>query len=141
MRTLLSSTYRAITRGCACPRISQQKRTRSRLLALASANRQMALPETAPSGRHMLHTMNSTNVMPISSTKKATESYSSQCRLTVIMSFVPALFPTCENRWARQNDLDIDQKYSARRLSQFLIMRIGLTAGNLVRFAFTLSPF
>jgi len=36
----------------------------------------MAFPEIAPRGRHMLHTMNSTNVMPISSTNKATESYS-----------------------------------------------------------------
>jgi hypothetical protein len=71
---------------------SQQKRTGSRLLALAFANRQMALPEIAPRGRHMLHTMNSTNVMPISSTNKATQSYSSQCLLAVIMSFHPRPF-------------------------------------------------
>jgi hypothetical protein len=51
------------------------------------------LPEIAPRGRHMLHTMNSTNAMPIRSTKKATESYSSQCRLTVIISFHPVHTP------------------------------------------------
>jgi hypothetical protein len=59
--------------------------------------------------------MNSTNAMPISSTKKATESYSSQCRPTVIMSFPSTAFFFVENRWARQSDLDVDQKIAVVR--------------------------
>ena len=70
-----------------CPTIGVCGETSARLRESA-----MALLETAPRGRHILHTMNSTNVMPISSINNATESYSSQCQLPVIMSFHPGPF-------------------------------------------------
>jgi hypothetical protein len=72
----------------------------------------MGFPEIAPRGRQMLHTMNSTNAMPISSTKKATESYSSQMPTNGNHEFPScsrALFLSSENRWAHQSNLDVDQ--------------------------------